>query len=1359
MKRFIKRTVLKIGSIVLLTTLLVSIFVAPILPSETAHAVNTNQVVQNDVIYPIEKVEESTSNTKTFDLGDRVKRIEASMGAIHYKDSSGQWQDIDINYSEADNGDYTAKFTKLPYGIRMGDDGTRRIYPDRNDLSYWIELGKPISVMGQPTKVGDTWTWNFPNAAIIVKLQNQAVKFNFILKNSNAPNTITIPFSSQGITRVGSLLYHDGQVVGELRKPTAIDAVGIERDCQVTWGGGFVTLTLDTTGMTYPIDIDPTWEVLAATDDISVYRAPAWTSDNASATDSAGDFGGFNLGVAMRFLNINIPAASVISSSSINFTANGNYAAATCNSSISGELALIPATYSDITDFMARAWTTANVSWDNIGAWTTNAEYTSADITTVIQEIVDQGGWAAGNPISIVWEDWAGSSTANAYRSAYSYDNDPTKAPRLLITFVGSLTDAYWVGGSGNINDDDNHWAPVSGGIPGDGNIPGATTNVHIDANSGASPTITVNAAFSCLDLDFTGAITPTLAGSSAMNIYGSPTYISTMTRTYTGTITYRPATARVLTSGGTTSLSDTVLNGAGTLQLADNFTLGGTADLTYTTGSFDGNGQMVELVGTAHTVSGNWTFHTLQRTGTATKTDTLTLEAGETITCTANFTAIGNSAINRVLVQSSTLGTAATINATAFTNTDAADFMDIASTNALDISGAASYTGDCGGNTNLTFTTYTTQIWDGTTGNWDNVAKWTSRVPLPQDNVTAGGAGITITVNVPRVGGNLTFTGTPIVTRDATYAAQGFQWYGSLTMVSGMTYTDIGMSERFRGRGNYTLDTAGKLLRSLVIQAPTGNLTLASDLAMVTDGTISITNGEFNTSTYDVSARKISGTGTTVRAVTLGSGTITLVSTTAESKWTFTDVTNLTFDAGTSTIVLTNSGNNNQTFDGGGLTYNNVTVGGAGVYILVVQATNTFNTFTVDRSISAKTVRFAVGSTQTMTDFVCATSGIIVATIDGVGGWNITKAGGGLVLVDYMNIINSTAAPASTWYASTHSTDGGGNAGWIFLDPPPVVVTNPVISANTTSVSFWASGNITSSWATNATIVGFEYGIVSGVYTANTTSTGSYGFGNFLETISGLTSNTTYFFRALAVAPAGAGYGAEDNVTLLAGVSNVRGVPTSSSIILTWVPAGSNTTVMYRTDTYPAIGLDGTTIYTGGGFQSTASGLMPGQVYYFSLYNGVVAVASNTTNHLVMTTLARDIPTGAVVPPSSIIPIPTLPTTIDQSASVPPGSNLEPFTSIFLFFTSGNLTPADAPTSTGGLGMPIGNVWQIIAVAGIVISGSATYIKLKNFFIAFFVVLLLTAVAVAFHLMQAWLVPVEIVIGLGVWAIDKHYQ
>ncbi|MEI6767288.1 MAG: hypothetical protein WCM76_16780, partial [Bacteroidota bacterium] len=138
----------------------------------------------------------------------------------------------------------------------------------------------------------------------------------------------------------------------------------------------------------------------------------------------------------------------------------------------------------------------------------------------------------------------------------------------------------YWVGSNGNWNDMA-HWSLSSGG-PGGQCIPNANDNVFFDAASysgaGQSTTINVNAV--CKDMTWTGAnFTPSLVGPSTnqLSIYGSLTFISAMSLTFTGITNFEATTTgKTITSAGQVFKSDVYFQGAGggwTLQ--DAFSVG----------------------------------------------------------------------------------------------------------------------------------------------------------------------------------------------------------------------------------------------------------------------------------------------------------------------------------------------------------------------------------------------------------------------------------------------------------------------------------------------------------------------------------------------------------------------------------------------------------------------------------------------------------------------------------------------------------------------------------------------------------------------------------------------------------------
>ena len=100
----------------------------------------------------------------------------------------------------------------------------------------------------------------------------------------------------------------------------------------------------------------------------------------------------------------------------------------------------------------------------------------------------------------------------------------------------------YWVGGTGNWNDTQ-HWSLTSGGAGGEC-IPTFQDDVFFNNLSGftaGNATVTVNVAASCKTMSWTGswASNPTLAGGSALNIYGGLSLHPNMNTTFSGGITF----------------------------------------------------------------------------------------------------------------------------------------------------------------------------------------------------------------------------------------------------------------------------------------------------------------------------------------------------------------------------------------------------------------------------------------------------------------------------------------------------------------------------------------------------------------------------------------------------------------------------------------------------------------------------------------------------------------------------------------------------------------------------------------------------------------------------------------------------
>ena len=140
--------------------------------------------------------------------------------------------------------------------------------------------------------------------------------------------------------------------------------------------------------------------------------------------------GGSEQEVGLRFPNVTVPAGATITNVYIEFMARATDSGVT-NLTFRGEAADNAVTFTDTDyDLTTRAKTTASAAW-NVPAWTSNTAYQTPDLTTVIQEVVDRGGWASGNAIALY-------VTGSGARIADAYDGSAADAPLLHIDYVGA---------------------------------------------------------------------------------------------------------------------------------------------------------------------------------------------------------------------------------------------------------------------------------------------------------------------------------------------------------------------------------------------------------------------------------------------------------------------------------------------------------------------------------------------------------------------------------------------------------------------------------------------------------------------------------------------------------------------------------------------------------------------------------------------------------------------------------------------------------------------------------------------------------------------------------------------------------
>lgn len=491
-------------------------------------------------------------------------------------------------------------------------------------------------------------------------------------------------------------------------------------------------------------------------------------------------------------------------------------------------------------------------------------------------------------------------------------------------------------------------------------------------------------------------------------------------------------AAAITILNGGNAWVTSTTTNltfsgASSTITLSGSSATFNGGGLTYGTVVFSGSGTAV--IGSASN-----TFGTLTVTGPASKTVILQISANQTVTGNLNLN--GNSSINRVLIQSSTVGTTRTLTtAGATVAATNADFMDITLSVSKDFSGQTDI-GDAGGNSGITFPASATQTYTGGTGNWSDVTKWTSRVPLPQDDVLMSGVtGGTITADMPRMGRSINWTGasgTPLFSKGST----AISVFGSMTLISAMTISGTS-TITFGGRSSYTLTSAGIAYTGIVnISAPSGTYTLAD--AFSNNDQFQVQFGSFVTNNFNLTCLTFQGAFTSTRSLTLGTSTITITNASSSTPWSYGTTTGLTFSGASATILISTTATGTRTFAGGGLTYGTLTYIVAGsTGQLNITGSNTFNTINFSDASNARTLAFTAGTTTTVGTFnVNGTSGKNM-TIQSITAATHTLTSSSQQSVDFVTPTNSTVNASPVWYAGANSTDGTGNTNWIFTAPP----------------------------------------------------------------------------------------------------------------------------------------------------------------------------------------------------------------------------------------------------------------------------------------------------------------------------------
>lgn len=280
------------------------------------------------------------------------------------------------------------------------------------------------------------------------------------------------------------------------------------------------------------------------------------------------------------------------------------------------------------------------------------------------------------------------------------------------------------------------------------------------------------------------------------------------------------------------------------------------------------------------------------------------------------------------------------------------------------------------------------TYYWVGGSGNWDatSTANWSNASggssgfgpPTSADDVIFD-AGSNVGTNPFTV----TVTGTsaaPAVCRDFSTGGAGgaldgamtlsmgatafMECFGSMTLpATNLTWTGVsGATLTFRGSvAGKTVTTNGVTFTAMVISfdGVGSSWTLGSAFTNTTNG-LAVLGGTLNSGNYNITTPQLASSGTSVKAISLGSSTLSCAASTPIN----ISGSNLTFNAGTSTIDCSNT---SPTFNGGGQTFYNVTFSSATSGTAIINGANTFNNLTFT-SVGGTGYRFiTLGANQTV--------------------------------------------------------------------------------------------------------------------------------------------------------------------------------------------------------------------------------------------------------------------------------------------------------------------------------------------------------------------------------------------------------
>lgn len=584
------------------------------------------------------------------------------------------------------------------------------------------------------------------------------------------------------------------------------------------------------------------------------------------------------------------------------------------------------------------------------------------------------------------------------------------------------MANRFWVGGTGDWTDTA-HWSDTSGGSGG-ASYPTYNTYDHayVDSNSG-SGTLTkdTNTALSyftlnnpnmTLSLDYQMSATFYLY-QGVFNTNGN-TIVGRLFLTDTDGIrsinledsdisfeNWKILNITNLTfDAGTSSITSSGFIGGGLTYYL--LTLEPEPD-TYIVGFISGSNTFTNLTISSSVASSKFIFK-YGTTQTITSTFTVSQPANKRILLRTGYSdyfentttsSISNNITN-------TRGSQATIS-TPTTILAEVDFMDIIGTGGG--SWAGTHLGDGQNNDGISFDSPVTRYWINDSGTWSDTAHWSissgggsgASVPLCHDTAIFDASSFTTTNRIVRIYSLvLGPTDWSLATSKHPYLYDnGDVGFSCVYILGSQDFTGL-LAAPF-SNDQYTFyhpiyftdinDVTLKMYqhydnRDIYVDTFNGSLTILNDIDF---SLFFLISGTFNANNFNVNLRLFYSNLPNIRTLNMGSGTWTIAYSSQSGDtpedwcmWNTNDITNLTFNADTSTLIVNltpATAYNNFNFYAGGLTFYNLetisTYSSSYFYYFRMFGNNTFNNFSFDYvNVGMYEARYLIledGSTQTI--------------------------------------------------------------------------------------------------------------------------------------------------------------------------------------------------------------------------------------------------------------------------------------------------------------------------------------------------------------------------------------------------------